>query len=414
MRTAWIISIGTELTLGQSVDTNAAWIAEQLASQGVRCERHVTVPDELESIRDAVRQAAAACDVVIATGGLGPTADDLTRQALAAAAGVTLEIDAASVEQIRAFSAQRGRQMPEHNRVQAEIPRNARAIANSCGTAPGVCLELAGTPCYALPGVPFEMKTMLTREVLPQLRAAAAGRVLRSRRLHCFGMPEAAIGEHLADLMTPGRNPEVGTTAGMGVISVRINASEDSPEATDALLDEAEKEIRVRLGNVVFGRDGETLAAALGALLAARGETLSTAESCTGGLIAKLLTDVPGSSVYFVGGAVAYANELKQQVLSVPAEILASVGAVSGPVARAMAEGARRGFSSTYALAVTGVAGPTGGTPDKPVGLVYFGLATPTDSIVREVRFGSDAPRDVIRERAARTALNLLRLWLLA
>ena len=372
----------------------------------------MTVPDELGAIRDVLGEACEACDVVVATGGLGPTADDLTREALAAAAGVELEIDATSVERIRAFFARRGREFPERNRVQALTPRGGRAIVNTCGTAPGIWVELRGTPCYALPGVPFEMRTMFTRDVLPVVRAAAAGRCLRFRRLNCFGTGESDVGAQLRDLMTPGSNPGVGTTAELGVIGVRINATGDSPEAADALLDRTEVEIRSRLGTVVFGRGGETLAAVVGARLAARGETVSTAESCSGGLIATQLTDVAGSSAYFLGGAVAYANEVKQRLLGVSAETLAREGAVSAAVAREMSSAARRAFSSTYALAVTGIAGPSGGTPDKPVGLVFFGLATPTGVHVREVRFGSDAPRDVIRERAARTALNLLRLEL--
>jgi nicotinamide-nucleotide amidase len=412
MQRAWIISIGTELSLGQCVDTNAAWLAEQLAAQGIRCERQVTVPDEIEPIRDVLQQAGKVCDLIVASGGLGPTDDDLTREALAAAAGVALETDAASVEQIRAFFARRGRDMPERNQVQARIPRTGRAIPNTCGTAPGVYIELNGTPCYALPGVPFEMKTMFTREVLPDLRAAGAGRALRCRRLLCFGMHEAGIGARLSDLMTPGRNPTVGTTAELGVIGVRINAVGDTAEAADVLLDETEAEVRSRLGNAVFGRESDTLASVVGTRLAARDETLSTAESCTGGLIAKMLTDVPGSSEYYVGGAVTYSNELKKRLLGVPAEMLAAAGAVSPAVARAMAKGAQRAFSTTYALATTGIAGPTGATPDKPVGLVFFGLATPNDVTVREIRFGSDAPRAVIRERAARTALNLLRMRL--
>jgi nicotinamide-nucleotide amidase len=409
----WILSIGTELTLGQSVDTNAAWLAEQLAAQGIRCERHITVPDDPSLIRDVLRQAAEASDVIVATGGLGPTVDDLTREALAEAAGVPLETDAASVEQIRAFFARRGREMPERNKVQARIPQGGQAIENTCGTAPGIYMDLNGTACYALPGVPFEMKTMFTRDVLPHLRAAAGGRVLRCRRLQCFGMGESDIGVRLHDLMMPGRNPAVGTTAELGVIGVRISASGDSAGAVEMLLEESEADVRARLGNVVFGREADTLASVVGAQLAARGETLSVAESCTGGLIAKLLTDVPGSSNYFAGGVVTYANELKQRLLGVPAEMLASIGAVSEPVARAMAEGARRSFSTTYALAVSGIAGPTGGTPDKPVGLVFLGLAAPKDVTVRQARFGSDAPRAVIRERAAGTALNLLRLKLM-
>ena len=409
MRSAWIVSIGSELTLGQSVDTNAPWLAAQLAAQGIRCRRQVTVPDELEALSATFREAAAASDLVVATGGLGPTADDLTRQALAAAAGLPLELDAPSLEQIRAFFARRGREMPSANRVQALLPKGARPLPNTCGTAVGICLELAGTPCYALPGVPFEMREMFRREVLPHLPALGDGQVVRFRRLHCFGTSESAIGEALADLMRPGRNPAVGTTAELGVITVRINASADSPAAAEALLDDTERLVRARLGTAVFGRDGETLASVVGALLAARGQTLGTAESCTGGLIAKLLTDVPGSSAYYLGGAVSYANELKEALVGVPGELLTAVGAVSEPVARAMAEGARRAFGSSFALATTGIAGPTGGTPDKPVGLVFLALAGPQQTRVEAARFGSESPRVVIRERAARTALDLLR-----
>jgi len=409
---AWIVSIGTELTLGQSVDTNAAWLAQQLASLGIRAERHVTVADDLSAIRDALAHAADACDLIIATGGLGPTVDDLTRQALAEAADVELEIDPASLARIRAFFDRRRREFPERNQVQALVPQTGRAIENPCGTAPGIFIELNGTPCYALPGVPFEMKEMFTRDVLPHVRAAAAGRVLRQRRLNCFGLGESDVGERLRDLMAPDRNPQIGTTAELGVIGVRINVQADTAEAADALLDQTETEIRARLGKIVFGREDDTLASVVGRQLVARGETLGTAESCTGGLIAKMLTDTPGSSAYFVGGAVTYSNQLKQQLLGVPAETLARFGAVSAPVAQAMAHGARERLASTYALAVTGIAGPEGGTTDKPVGLVFFGLATPVGVTVREISLGSDSPRQIIRARAANAALNLLRLEL--
>jgi nicotinamide-nucleotide amidase len=412
LRRAWLISIGTELTLGQSVDTNAAWLAEQLAGLGIRAERHVTVADDLSAIRDTLTQAAQAADLIIVTGGLGPTEDDLTRQALADAAGVELQSDPACLAQIRAFFERRRRKFTEHNSVQALVPRTGRAIENHCGTAPGIFIEIEGTPCHALPGVPFEMKEMFTRAVLPHVRAAAAGRIIRSRRLNCFGPGESDIGEQLRDLMTPGHNPQVGTTAELGIIGVRLNAEAETANAAETLLDHAEAEVRARLGKVVFGRNADTLASVVGARLVARGETLCTAESCTGGLIAKLLTDTPGSSDYFVGGAVTYSNELKQQALGVSAGMLDEFGAVSEPVARAMAIGARERFAATFALAVTGIAGPDGRTPDKPVGLVHFGLAGPDGVTTRELRLGSDAPRHVIRARAARCALNLLRLAL--
>ncbi len=408
MQRAWIISIGTELTLGQCVDTNAAWLANQLAALGIIAERHITVSDDLSEIIAVLARAGERTELILITGGLGPTADDLTRQALAEVAGVDLVLDETSLAQIWEFFEHRNIKCPEPNRVQALIPRSGRAIENTCGTAPGVFVELGRVPCYAMPGVPFEMKKMFTRDILPALQKNA-GRVLQSRRLNCYGLGESDIGERLRDLMEPGQNPQVGTTAALGVISVRINAAAESVEQADVLLDETERIVRERLGTIVFGIEDETLAAAVGRELSQRGRTVCTAESCTGGLIGKLLTDISGSSEYYVGGAITYANELKQELLGVSGDDLANNGAVSEPVARAMAGGARERFQADYALATTGIAGPAGAAPDKPVGLVYVALATPDEIIVHRRNFGGDYPRDVIRQRAAHDALNLLR-----
>ena len=413
MHQAWIISSGTELTLGQSLDTNAAWLAARLAQLGIRAQRHVTVPDDVGAIRDVLVQAASACDVILVTGGLGPTVDDVTRQAVADAAGVPLELHAPSLERLRSFFADRQREMPAGNVVQAMIPRTASAITNTCGTAPGLYIELRGTACYVMPGVPFEMKAMFQQDVEPRLRASADGSVLLSRRLHTFGVPESELGERIADLMQRGRNPEIGTTAELGMIGIRINAAAATRDEAQAYLDAAEAELRRRLGHAVFGRDDDTLAGVIGALLVDGNHTLSTAESCTGGLIGAFLTDIAGSSRYYLGGAVTYANEAKTSLLGVSRDELERHGAVSDVVARAMAEGAARAFGTHYAVSVTGIAGPDGGTAQKPVGLVFIGLHTPSDTRGFEFRFGSDSPRHVIRARAARTALNLLRLELL-
>ena len=412
MRHAWIISCGTELTLGQTPDTNAAWLAARLAGLGLHAVRHLTVPDELAALREVVLQAAADADVVLVTGGLGPTVDDLARGALADAAGAPLELHPPSLEQMRAFFAARGREMPDQNAVQALIPRGGVALPNDCGTAPGVRLVIQGTPCFALPGVPFEMRSMFARCVAPELRLAAAGAVIRSRQLHTFGLGESDLGARIADLMVRGRNPEVGTTAAYGIVGVRINATANNDAAADTLLNEAEAEIRRRLGVVVFGRDDETLAGVVGAALASQGLTLATAESCTGGLVGSLITEVPGSSRYFRGGIIAYENDVKADVLGVDPVTLQTHGAVSELVADQMAEGAARVLGAACALAVTGIAGPAGGTPEKPVGLVYVGMRVRDETTVHGFRFGHDAPRELIRLRAARTALNLLRLRL--
>jgi nicotinamide-nucleotide amidase len=273
-------------------------------------------------------------------------------------------------------------------------------------------LEVEGTPCYALPGVPFEMKAMFAQEVAPRLQAVAEGHVLLTRYLHCFGRAEADIGEDIRDLMAAGRNPSVGTSADAGVIGIRITAAAETRAAAESMLGDLERDVRDRLGETVFGRGAETLPSVVGQLLAAVSRTVSTAESCTGGLIGELLTDVAGSSRYYVGGVVAYADEVKQRLLGVPRALLEEHGAVSEPVARAMAEGARSRLSSDYALSVTGIAGPEGGGPEKPIGLVYIGLASPASVSVQECRFGRGTMRQVVRARAARTALNLLRLEL--
>lgn len=413
MRYAWVISTGTELALGQTVDTNTAWLAAQLAAIGIRTLRHITVPDDTDATRNVVLQASTACDVILLTGGLGPTDDDLTRQALANATGVPLELHAPSLEHLRAFFAARGREMPPANTVQAMLPQSATALPNTCGTAPGIRIELNGTPCFALPGVPFEMRAMFERHVLPELQRRTTGATLLTCILQTFGLGESDLGERIRDLMARGRNPEVGTTAGFGLVGIRINAAAPTRAAAQALLDDTEAELRARLGSIIFGRDGDTLASVVGAQLIASGQTLSTAESCTGGLIGTLITDIAGSSAYYRGGAITYADDTKVSLLDVDQRTLDEHGAVSERVAEALARGAANRFGTDYAISTTGVAGPSGGTAQKPVGLVFIGLHTPAETTARKCLFGSDAPREAIRLRAARTALNSARLHLL-
>lgn len=409
MKAACIISIGTELTLGQTVDTNAAWLAARLAAIGIRAARHITVADDLEAIRDVLREAAGHGDIVLVTGGLGPTADDLTREAVAAAIGQPLEPHAPSAQQIRAFFAARGCEMPDTNRRQALLPRGAAAIENPSGTAPGIAVHIGGKRSYFMPGVPYEMRRMFERDVEPALRSEANGRVIVTRTLRCIGVGESNIGAKLRDLMTRGRNPEIGTTAEMGVIGVRINASADSAEVAEALAAKDETEISARLGDCVFGREDETLAAVVGRMLRTRQETVATAESCTGGLIGTLVTDVAGSSDYYIGGVVSYSDESKTRLVGVDSALLRSDGAVSESTARGMADGVRNALGADWGLSTTGIAGPGGGSSEKPVGLVYLALACGSDVVVRRLLLGGEGPRDVIRYRASLAALNLLR-----
>ncbi|MGD8454198.1 MAG: competence/damage-inducible protein A [Phycisphaerae bacterium] len=410
---AWILSSGSELTAGRSLDTNGPWLARQLAELGIETPCLLAVSDDGADLERALRHAAEHTELIIMTGGLGPTEDDLTRDVLARLAGVPLELDAACLETMRAFFAERNWPMPNANRVQAMLPRGATALPNRRGTAPGIFIEIGRTACYALPGVPHEMEEMFRGEVAPRVRERAGGQAVLHRCLRTFGRPEADLGEQLRDLMRRGANPSVGVTAAGAMISVSLTATAPSRVSAEALAEATAREVRARLGDTVFGEGDDTLASTVGKLLVARGQTLCTAESCTGGLVGKLLTDTPGSSRYYLGGVVTYANEAKERLLGVPESLLREHGAVSRPVAEHMARAARETFGSDYALSITGVAGPDGGTAEKPVGLVYFGLAGPGGVDVRELRLGPTAPRELIRLRSARGLLNLLRRELL-
>ncbi len=410
---AEIISIGDELISGAIVNTNARWLADQFAQAGLIASTQITVGDHLPDIEHAIRTAAMRCDLVVITGGLGPTADDLTRNGLAAAMDQPLEFHDESWTQIEAYFAQLGRTPGESNRRQAMCPRNARPIPNSCGTAPGIQAVIHDAAVFVLPGVPREMRVMFERDVDPEVRRLTGGRAVVMRTLHCFGAGEANIGEQLSAFMDPARNPRVGTCAEEGVISIRLCAKGDSRDVATAMADSDATAIRDLLGPLVFGEDDDTLASVVGRLLIDRDATVSTAESCTGGLLAVALTDVPGSSAYFLRGFVTYANEAKTQMLGVPTALIVEKGAVSREVAVAMAEGCRRVSETDYALGITGIAGPGGATANKPVGLVYIALASNADTAIRECRFPSHLSRHAVRDRACKTALNMLRKLLL-
>lgn len=413
MSVAHILAIGTELTLGQTVDTNSAWIARRLAALGIRCGLHLTVPDDLSPLVAALRRLCAEADLIVCTGGLGPTDDDLTRQAIAGVIGVPLEMDEASLLQLEQYFAQRKRSMPDRNRIQAMLPVGATALPNSRGTAPGILVRHGRSLIVSLPGVPGEMHAMWEQEIEPRLRSQTQGRTVMSRAVRTFGVPEAQVNDLLGELMQRGRNPEIGTSAAGGEVAVRINVDADSPAVARGLLDQAEQDVRARLGEAAYGIDDETLADAVGDLLKRSRTTLAVAESCTGGLLGKMLTDRAGSSAYFLGGVITYADKAKHDLVGVGADLLEQFGAVSEPVARAMAAGVKQRFGSDFALSITGIAGPGGATPQKPVGLVYIGVAARDTVTSREFLFGADQPREAIRERAARSALAMLRALLL-
>ncbi len=407
---AVVISVGTELISGQTVDSNIAYLSRKLAEHGIETDAHFTVGDNLRDIADAISLAAGRAEVVIVTGGLGPTVDDMTRQALADAMGVELVTDTRSLDRIEKFFARRGWKMSDVNRVQAMVPAGAKAIDNDMGTAPGIAASIGRSRIFLLPGVPMEMEAMFANGVCPLL-PAAKGVVLR-HEVHVFGKGESDIGAAVADLMRLQGAVTVGITVHAGMVSLRI-ASRAADEITARRqIRKIADEIRARLGELVVGEGDDTLSSAVGESLKKRGQTLATAESCTGGFIGKLITDTPGSSSYYLGGAVVYSNKIKSDLLFVEPALIESHGAVSEEVATAMAAGCRRRFGSDWAISVTGIAGPAGGTAEKPVGLVYIAIASP-DGGVEVHKNIFPGTREIVRLRTSQFALNLVRLALL-
>jgi nicotinamide-nucleotide amidase len=407
-----IISIGSELTSGQNLDTNSQWLSQRLASMGIPVVWHTTIADDLDANVEAFRIAAKRAGLVIATGGLGPTQDDLTREVLALVAGVELVLHPESLEQIHQMFAKRNREMPERNRVQAMFPAGAEAIPNDRGTAPGIWMHIGDCIVVAMPGVPSEMHAMFEHAVQPRLKALGIGRgVLVERKINCFGAGESAIEAKLLDLTRRGHVPEVGITVGDAVISLRILAhAADIPE-TRAMIEPVERTIRERLGSFVFGVDDETLQDAVARLLAEKGMTIATAESVTAGLVAHRLGLVPGMSRWLRGGIVSYQNAVKVEILAVPQALIDEHGVISAPVAEKMAVGCRTRFRTDLAVSTVGLAGPGGGTTDKPVGQVYVGIAW--DGGVSSVPFSWIGTRYEVQSRTASLALNQARLHLM-
>jgi nicotinamide-nucleotide amidase len=407
---AEILAVGNELLLGDIVNGNAAWLGERLAEAGVEVTRSVVVNDEVEVIADAIRDALARADALLISGGLGPTQDDLTREGLAAAAGVGLSRDADLEQALRArFTAVR-RDVPEMNYKQADLPHDAVPLANSRGTAPGLRLELLGGVAYALPGVPHEMRAMFDEEVLPDLLARAGKpAVIVSRVVRTAGMWESAVASALADqverLEKEGRI-RVAFLASGGQTRVKLTvAAATREEALAALAPEIEQAVEA-LGPGVYGYDNETLESAVAGLLRTNGETVAVAESLTGGMLGGRLSDAGGASDVYLGGITAYATALKASLLGVDREVLVAQGAVSDETARQMAVGARERLGATYGVALTGVAGPAE-QEGKPVGQVHVGLAFEGGSLARQLRLPGD--RELIRTYACVSALDLLR-----
>jgi len=400
-RRAEILAIGDELVHGLGIDTNSAHIARELEVLGFEVRGFTVVSDEPEPLLGAIRAACARADVVVATGGLGPTEDDRTRAAAAAAAEVDLIFDDGSWRHIEELFARRSVRPPERNRVQAYLPAGAQVLRNDWGTAPGFALEIADAMFLAMPGVPREMKSMLSACVLPAIRdrfGVVGGFAFVELRV--VGLHEAELGEQLAERMQAGRNPRVGVTAHFGVLTVRIAAHDVSVEAAEARCEEEAALVRPLLGEHMIYEGQEPIEHRVATALIESGATIAVAESCTGGLIASELAGVPGVSEVLLAGYVTYSNEAKVRDLGVPQELIDEHGAVSEPVAAAMADGAARRAGARFGVAVTGIAGPGGAVEGKPVGTVCFAISVDGETAAFR-RDYPDLGRRFIRHRSA-------------
>lgn len=411
IKTAVIVSTGSEILQGLYADSNAQYLAAHLTAMGINVVAILAAPDEAQQLEKILGFAANAADLVICSGGLGPTEDDLNRFVFAKVWQVELAEDEAALEKMRArFAARASRPMPASNKVQALVPKGSTVFYNEWGTAPGFFIAaLEDRPALlALPGPPREMQPMFQSLALPLLRNYIdAGTFSRIRTIHTFGEPESSVNDRCRDLFHADPRVNITILAKPYGIDLRLSAREQSEDALESLLGQFEQEIRKRLQPFeVYGMDEESLASAVGLLLADSKQTVTMAESCTGGLIAKMLTDVPGSSTYLGRAYVVYSNEAKSSILGVREATLAEHGAVSEEVAREMAQGVLRIAEADYALSVTGVAGPSGGTAEKPVGLTYIGLASRGRTLVQQHRFLAD--REQNRLSAAQTALHML------
>ena len=410
-----ILCVGTELLLGNILNGNARWLAEELSALGLPHYRQTVIGDNRERLIAQIQEIAGRSRVLITTGGLGPTPDDLTTEAIAAAFSTPLEERPEVWADITAKSRSRGREPSVETRRQALLPRGAAVLPNPTGTAPGMIWSpVEGFTLLTFPGVPSEMRVMWQQTAAPWFcQSGLSTGAYVSRMLRFWGIGESALAAQVGDLLAQS-NPTVAPYAGRGEVKLRITAQAASEAEAQRLVMATEDDLRQRTGQLCFGVDDQSLASVVLAQLRRRGQTLAVAESCTGGGLGAELTAVPGSSDVLLGGVIAYSNAVKSKVLGVPEALLEQVGAVSDPVAEAMAEGVRRLTGSDWSLAITGIAGPGGGTESKPVGLVHLAVAGPDGCESHPIRLGSTRGRDWIRMVSAGEALNRLRLRLMA
>ena len=410
---AELIAVGTELLLGNIANTDAQILSEKLSALGITVLHHTVVGDNPERLAEALETARRRADIIITTGGLGPTYDDLTKQTICRTFGRELELHQDILEEIRTwFETKLGKRMPENNVQQAMLPVNCTVFDNPVGTAPGCAFQEGGVHVLMLPGPPFECRYMFDNRARQYLEKLTDG-VIVSHEIKIFGMGESSVEEALREPMTRLTNPTLAPYAKLNECMVRATAKAETREAAEALLKPLVAQVLETLGDVVYGVDVESLEQVVSAALLERGLTLSAAESCTGGLIAKRMTDLPGASQVFRGGVVSYTNGVKSGILGVPEALLEEQGAVSEPVARVMAEGCRRVCGSDLAVSVTGVAGPESDDRGNEVGTVYIALASDQGTICRKLSCGKGRGRERVRSAAAQNAFDMLRRTLL-
>lgn len=408
IKSAEILCVGTELLLGDIINTNAAFLSQKLAELGIGVYRHIAVGDNPERLKRALADALESADLVITSGGLGPTYDDLTKETVAEYFGREMFLDIHSLDRIEAYFKRTGRVMTDNNRKQAMMPEGAVIFDNDYGTAPSLALSDSEKCVIMLPGPPNELIPIFNERVMPYLLSRRE-RVIESRNIHIFGKGESAVEDILGDIMKNATNPTVAPYCRTGEVRLRVTASADTREGALALCDEMiEKIYATEVGEYIYGVDVETLERAVVDNLKEKGLTVAFAESCTGGLISKRITDISGASAVFMGSCVTYANEAKMKLLGVKSETLARFGAVSEETAREMARGVREALGVDIGVSVTGIAGPTGGSAEKPVGTVFLGISTEAGESVRTLSLSAMKSREYIRAVSASNAFDMI------
>ena len=408
MNTAEIITIGDELLIGQTIDTNSAWMGSELSLAGIRVTRITSISDNRGEIIRALDESLSRADIILITGGLGPTSDDITKETLCDYFGGKMVFSGEVLKDVAERLHRGNFQMNENNRRQAMVPDTCTVLRNACGTAPGMLFRKGEKTIISMPGVPNEMKHIMSEHVLPMISKNYSGTIIIHKNIMTFGTFEALLAERLEtfEKELPGE-VRLAYLPAQGIIKLRLTATGSDDKKISAIVDQQVKRLYEILPDVIYGEDEVTLEETIGKLLYTRGLSVSTAESCTGGKIASLITSVSGSSGWYKGSVVAYDNTIKEMVLGVKGEIISAHGAVSSETAAAMAEGVRRIMETDFAVAVTGIAGPSGGTPDKPVGSVWIAVASEKGTVTERQTFGHD--RIINISRSANSALNLLR-----